>query len=316
MTIDQAALDKFIADFSESGGAEMSNTQPFIERLCEILGLPRPDTSKEQNRLNDYVYERSVSFKHPDGTQTNGRIDLYKRNCFILEAKQSGKHGASAKAHPDQVDMFGVEREKIKAGTAQRGTRSWDSAMIAARKQAEGYARALPVDHGYPPFLLVADIGHVIEIYADFSGQGKNYAHFPDRQSYRITMEDLRDEKIQTRLRAIWLEPQSLDPTRISAEVTRDIANRLAKIAKRLEQKHDAKEVAEFLMRCLFTMFAEDAELLPKDGFTNLLASMKATPKNFKPAMEELWRVMDEGGYAAAELGVNAANVADGFEQG
>lgn len=257
MTIDQAALDKFIADFSDSGGAEMANTQPFIERFCEIFSLPRPDPSKEQNRLNDYVYERSVSFKHPDGTQTNGRIDLYKRHCFILEAKQSGKHGA-AKAHPDQVNMFGAEREKIKAGTAKRGTRSWDSAMIAARKQAEGYARALPVNHGYPPFLLVADIGHVIEIYADFSGQGKNYAHFPDRQSYRISMEDLRDEKIQQRLCAIWQNPQSLDPTRISAEVTRDIADRLAKIARRLEKHHPPKDVAEFLMRCLFTMFAED----------------------------------------------------------
>src|SRR5690606_31421920 len=126
---------------------------------------------------------------------------------------------------------------------AKRGTRGWDQVMLAARKQAEDYTRALPVEHGYPPFLLVVDVGHVIEIYADFSGQGKNYAHFPDRQSYRIAMDDLRDEEIQERLRTIWTDPLSLDPTRISAEVTRDIADRLARIAKRLEVKHDAKDV-------------------------------------------------------------------------
>lgn len=294
-----APLDKFIEDFAQSGGAETANTHLFIERLCDVLGLPKPDPAKEQNHENDYVFERSVNFKHPDGTKTKGRIDLYKRNCFILEAKQSSKRGLT-KYNPDQHELIPEDKATTKAGTAKRGTRNWDTTMLAARKQAEGYARALPVEHGYPPFLLVADIGHVIEVYADFSGQGKNYAHFPDRQSYRIYLDDLRDEKIQTLLRAIWTAPQTLDPTRISAEVTRDIAERLATIAKRLEKKHDAKEVAEFLMRCLFTMFAEDAELLPQDSFTKLLTSIKATPKNFKPAMEELWRVMDEGGYAAA----------------
>src|SRR5260370_39930062 len=92
---------------------------------------------------------------------------------------------------------------QAKQGQAKRGTRGWDQVMLAARKQAEDYARALPVEHGYPPFLLVVDIGHVIEVYADFSGQGKNYAHFPDRQSYRLGLNDLREKKVQERLRAI-----------------------------------------------------------------------------------------------------------------
>ena len=33
---------------------------------------------------------------------------------------------------------------------------------------------------------------------------------------------------------------------------------------KRWKGKHDPKDVAEFLMRCLFTMFAEDVELIPE----------------------------------------------------
>src|SRR5438874_734607 len=49
--------------------------------------------------------------------------------------------------------------------------------MLNAKRQAEEYARALPTSHGWPPFILVCDVGHCIEVYADFSGQGKNYTH-------------------------------------------------------------------------------------------------------------------------------------------
>jgi hypothetical protein len=31
--------------------------------------------------------------------------------------------------------------------------------MIAAKGQAERYARSLPVDHDWPPFLIVTDVG-------------------------------------------------------------------------------------------------------------------------------------------------------------
>ena len=290
-------LEALITEAKGSGGSELANFQPFIIGLCEALGLDRPAMALEQNDLNDYVFERRVDFKHPDGSRTAGRIDCYRRGHFILEGKQSGKR-QTTKISADQLSFIPEDAAQFKPGQAKRGTRGWDQVMLAARKQAEDYARALPVEHGYPPFLLVVDVGHVIEVYADFSGQGKNYAHFPDRQSYRIDMDDLREPKVQDRLRAIWNDPLSLDPTRISAEVTRDIAERLAKIAKRLEGKHDAKDVAEFLMRCLFTMFAEDVKLIPEKGFHKLLGQMKDTPEHFAAALESLWAVMDSGGYA------------------
>ena len=291
---DNDRLEALIAEEAASGGAERANYQLFLSRMAEALGLPAPQMQAEENQLNDYVFERRIAFKHPNGTTTPGFIDLYKRGCFILEAKQSSKR---VKKNPNQLDLLPEDALKLRAGHAKRGKRGWDQVMLAARKQAEDYARALPVEHGYPPFLLIADVGHVIEVYADFSGQGKNYAHFPDRRSYRIHLEDLREEEIQQRLRAIWTDPHSLDPAKISAEVTRDIAERLANIAKRLEGKHDPRDVAEFLMRCLFTMFAEDVELLPKASFANLLEQLKEKPETFVPALEHLWSVMDKGGY-------------------
>lgn len=295
--VDTQRLEELISNSTSSGGSELANYQLFVVGLCEALGLVRPHMAQELNSLNDYVFERRVDFKHPDGSRTAGRIDCYRRGCFILEAKQSGKR-SSVRAELHQVPPISEDAIQRKMGQAKRGTRGWDQVMLAARKQAEDYARALPIEHGYPPFLLVIDVGHVIEVYADFSGQGKNYAHFPDRQSYRIGIDDLRNVSVQARLRAIWTDPLSLDPTRISAEVTRDIAERLARIAKRLEGKHDAKDVAEFLMRCLFTMFAEDVKLIPEKGFHKLLGQMKDTPEHFVRALESLWAAMDVGEYA------------------
>ncbi len=295
-------LQKLVADVKPSGGSEMSNYQLFVERLTGALGLPQPEFAREETRFNDYVFERNVTFRHPNGTSSTGRIDCYKRGCFILEAKQSAKRQQAVET--EQLALAGLETAQ-KLGHAKRGTKSWDKVMIAARRQAEDYARALPVDHGYPPFLLIVDVGNVIEVYADFSGLGKNYDHFPDRHSYRLSMDDLLDGEIQKRLAAIWIDPQSLNPTRKSAEVTRDIAQRLAKIAKRLEKRYAPVEIAEFLMRCLFTMFAEDVgpeheaeRLIPNKGFEKLLRQMIDTPDHFAPALESLWRVMDTGGYA------------------
>jgi hypothetical protein len=302
--VDQAALEKLIADFASSGGSEMANAQLFVERLTGALGVEQPSPAKEETRHNDYVFERGVTFRHANGSTSTGRIDCYKRDCFIWEAKQSAKREKSRAS--EQLELVGVETAQ-KPGHAKRGTKTWDKVMIAAKQQAEGYARALPDDHSYPPFIMVADVGNVIEVYADFSGQGRNYAHFPDRQSYRLSMADLLDPQVQDRLRAIWTDPHSLDPARISAEVTEDIAQRLAKIAKSLERRYDPKDIAEFLMRCLFTMFAEDVGLIEETEeekrtgvgpFEAMLERMVDTPDYFPSALESLWRTMDKGGYA------------------
>ena len=74
------------------------------------------------------------------------------------------------------------------------------------------------------------------EVYSDFTGQGRNYAQFPDRQGFRIYMQELRDEKIRERLRLIWEKPEQLDPARHRAKVTRDITRRLADVSKALEK--------------------------------------------------------------------------------
>ena len=80
--------------------------------------------------------------------------------------------------------------------------------------------------------------------------------------------------------------------------MTREIADRLAKLARALEGKHPPEDVSGFLMRCLFTMFSEDVDLLPLGSFTKLLGEMKQRPDSFVPALESLWQSMDTGGFS------------------
>ncbi len=286
-------VEAFIARWSDrEGGQERANYALFLIGLTRLLGLPEPDPSGISHEGNDYVFERAVP-KRRDAGDTVGRIDLYRRGSFVLEAKQSRVKGGQ-KEVPGRDDLFraGPEESRGRRGAS----RAWDVLMLNAKRQAEDYARALPASHGWPPFILVCDVGHVIEVFADFTGQGKNYTQYPDRQGYRIYLEDLRDPNIRKRLRLIWLDPTVLDLSRIAARATRAMAARLAAVSRRLEQQgHDAEEVAHFLMRCLFTMFSEDVGLLPETSFKTLLAECSDNARAFPQLVGDLWRAMDEG---------------------
>jgi hypothetical protein len=301
---DASRVEAFITRWQgREGGQERANYALFLSELCGALGLPPPDPASATTEDNDYVFERAVKDQGFDGSVSSRRIDLYKKGCFVLEAKQSRLKGGK-KEIAGQDDLFGAQPQSGD-GATPRGRRSarasWDVYMLNARRQAEAYARALPVDHGWPPFILVCDVGHVIEVYADFSGQGKNYAQFPDRQSFRIYLEDLGQPEVRARLARIWTDPASLDPARMSARVTRAIAERLAAVSKALEnQKHPPEEVALFLMRCLFTMFAEDVGLLPAKSFRQILLRCEQDTTKFAPIVSQLWEAMDKGEFAHA----------------
>jgi hypothetical protein len=123
--------------------------------LCALLGVERPHPTPEQT----YMFERPVTFAHGDGSTSAGRIDCYRRGHFVLEAK------------------------KLKAGSHTKG---FDDGLLRARSQGEAYARALPAADGRPPFVLVVDVGTVIEVYAEFSKTGGTYTPYPDPRSHRL----------------------------------------------------------------------------------------------------------------------------------
>jgi hypothetical protein len=293
-------VQEFTKRWKESGAAERANYQLFLSELTDLLEVPRPQPAQADDAQNEYVFERAVIFNNGDGTTSTGRIDLYKRGCFVLEAKQGSDRVTTT------APLFGSESELLTArgrqgrrGMAIRGTSGWDVAMRAAHGQAEQYVRALPLAEENPPFIVVVDVGHSFELYSDFSRAGRTYLPFPDARSHRISIDDLNRNEIRERLRLIWTDPMALDPSRRTARVTREMAERLADLAHSLEHSgHSPESVANFLMRAIFTMFAEDVKLLPTNKWTELLESLRGEVGKFPAMVSSLWETMNSGGFS------------------
>ncbi len=288
------SVEAFITRWAQAEAAERANYQMFLTELCDLLGVPHPDPSGADNAFNRYVFDRSITRTKHDGSAVTVYADLYQRGAFILETKQ-GAH-AKQKANPGQLGLLGEDPAPYKTGHGVRGTKQWDLALERAYNQARGYIRDLPADEGRPPFLIVCDVGYVIELYSEFTCTGGTYVRFPDPTSHRIYLEDLRDAKIRARLRAVWTDPASLDPAKHAARVTREVAEHLARLAASLEADgHEPQPIATFLQRCLFTLFAEDTGLLPDNAFLGILQKSREHPQGFMAFVTQLWREMATG---------------------
>ena len=170
-----------------------------------------------------------------------------------------------------------------------------------AYKQLQRYREALL----NPPLLVVCDFNRYI-IKTNFNGTVQD--------TYEFNNEDIdRPENVRI-LRALFDDPDFLKPQRTTAQVTENLAQKIAEVAKSL-QKREAEELADaktrkemnfaqrknlriarFLNRVVFCFFAEDTGLLPKHLFSEIAKSGIDDPKLFAETLEKLFAVMAKGG--------------------
>lgn len=62
----------FIARWASSGASERANYALFLAELCDLIGVARPDPTKPDDADNAYVFERAVTFHHPDDRRARG----------------------------------------------------------------------------------------------------------------------------------------------------------------------------------------------------------------------------------------------------
>ena len=91
MAVGAEKVEAFITRWSPTGGGERSNCHMFLTELCTLIEVPGPEPVVEDESQNAYVFERRIPARHLDRRDTFNYIDLYKRGCFVLEAKQSAK---------------------------------------------------------------------------------------------------------------------------------------------------------------------------------------------------------------------------------
>lgn len=242
--------------WSTAKAAERANFQSYLIELCEALGVERPRPAG-----SGYEFEYPVKVVNRDGTEARNFVDLYKQGHFVLEAKD-------------------------------QGTGETDSLLL---RKAYGQARAYTaaVEGGAPPYVLVLDVGRTLLVWDRWDG---SYGGFS--AAHKINLATLaQNEDDHSLLRDIFVDPAARDPRQHAARVTRETAEKLAQLAASLESRgHSHELVARFLMRCVFTMFAEDVGLLPDQPFTRAVEEIGfSDPNDFAVALRDLWKAMDEG---------------------
>ncbi len=243
----QAKLKALEERWAGARPAERANAQSYLRELAEALNVEVPRPAG-----SGYEFEYAVRVVGRDGTQTTNFIDLYKTGHFALEAKDE-----AAGPSPDLL-------------------------LRKAFGQLRSYIGHLPDER--PPYLLVLDVGKSLLVWDRWLG---GYGDYPATQRIDFRSLSANPEAIAL-LRDIWDDPAARDPRGRAAQVTKEIAGRLAELAASLEGRgHDQEQVARFLIRCVFTMFAEDIDLLPDAPFRQLIDRVAlAHPEQFPGAVE------------------------------
>lgn len=147
-----------------------------------------------------------------------------------------------------------------------------------------------------PPLLVVCDLDR-FEVHTNFTNT--------PTVVYKFTLADLlTDPKEPLRiLRALMENPEELRPGKTRDEITAEAAQQFASLAEHLRERgHEPHDVAHFLNKLLFCMFAEDAGLLPPGLLRRLAAASQADPAIFTEGLAELFTKMsDKGGLFGAE---------------
>ncbi len=209
-----------------------------------------------------------------------------------LEADPTGEH-------------YAFERRVEKAGGGDGFADVWKRGFFAweykgPRKDLKAaYVQLLAYkdDLGNPPLLIVSDLDR-IEIRTNFTGLSPVLA--------TITLADLAADDpsaaLQT-LRDVFTAPEELRPHLVPAQITEQAARHFAEIAQSLRARgHDPEQVAHFLDRILFCLFAEDAGLLPKGIFSRLSEASHGRSDVFTKALGELFAKMaNDGGLFGTE---------------
>jgi type II restriction/modification system DNA methylase subunit YeeA len=226
--------------------------------------------------------ERSASQSHfNDLCQLLGVVDPItadpKGDFFTFEKGASKSSGGEGWADVWKENCFGWE---------YKGKRK---DLDAALAQLQQYALALD----NPPLLIVSDMDQ-IRIHTNWT----NTVH----KTYTIKLDDLTDATHRDTLRHAFTDPERLKPEKTRQLLTEEAAEQFAKIAQRLrDRKHDAEEVAHFVNRLVFCMFAEDVELLPNKMFERMLRHCEQKPADFEQHARMLFGAMKAGGMVGFE---------------
>lgn len=245
----------FVHRWKINSQSERASAQSHFNDLCEMLGEKTPPQADPDGER--YAFEKHVS-RTRGGT---GFADVWLRDHFAWEYKAKGKHKTLQKAF-EQLDDYRV-------------------------------------DLGNPPLLVVCDFER-IEVHTNFTSTRQRV--------YAFNLDDLNHNRVTATcplpplevLRALFGDYNVLRPELTDARVTQEAAKLFSRLAERLELENrnlgaSRADVAHFLMRLLFCLFADSIGLLPDHVFRKLAQSDdRFRPRKFLRKLTLLFEAMSE----------------------
>jgi len=152
---------------------------------------------------------------------------------------------------------------------------------------------------GNPPLLITSDTQNII-VHTNFTNTAKKV--------YRIDFSRLLDADGLEILKQAFYNPNALKPDRTQEQVTKATADTFIQVANSIQQWADKhapadhpERLSHFIIRLLFSLFAQDMGLLP----TGLVTSMVNTYKrgtttelsDFTDSLRRLYAAMRDGGF-------------------
>ncbi len=209
--------------------------------------------------------------------------------CALLEIANP------ATADP-KGDWFTFEKGASKTGGGggwadvwRKGCFGWEykgkrKDLDAAFAQLQQYAIALE----NPPLLIVSDMDR-FRIHTNWTNTVQEVHEF--------ALDELADASTRDLLKKCFTDPEELKPSKTRQMLTELAAREFAELAQRLRDRgHLPHDVAHFVNRLVFCMFAEDVDLLPDHMFTKMLEASGTHLDRFTENASQLFRAMAEPG--------------------
>jgi hypothetical protein len=226
------------------------------------------------------------------------RADLAERAAsqehFIDLCRMLG-HPTPAEADPTG-EFFTFERgaEKAEGGNGwadvwKRNFFGWEykgkhKDLKAAYRQLQLYRESLD----NPPLLVVCDLDR-IEVHTNFTGCAKRV--------YAFDLETLPEPANLDVLRKLFTDPEALRPEHTTEEITVEAAQTFAKMIDGWRARGiEGQAASHFAMKLLFSMFAEDIELLPDRIFRTTIEGARKDPSRLSARLRSLFDCMADGG--------------------
>ena len=234
---------------------------------AEFVAKWRKVELKERSAAQEHFLDLCRLLGHPTPAEADPTGESF---CFEKGAEKHG--GGDGFADVWKKDFFGWEYK----GKHKDLDNAYNQLLL--------YRDAL----ASPPLLVVCDLDRIV-VHTNFT-KTVSAAH-------EIPLEKLGEPRSLEILRAVFFDPEKLRPGKTSVAITQEAAEHFAAMAESMRQRGlDSAEVAHFLDRVVFCLFAEDIGLLPNQIFTRITEKAGGDPAKFARFLAQLFAAMATGG--------------------